>query len=498
MSSNGAAASTGAKSVAWPGVLAVAAAASAVRLLFAGRYGFHRDELYYVTGGWRLDPGYVDHPLLLPWLAGATERLFGPSLHALRLWPIAAGAASIVLAALIAAELGGAARAQRLAALATALCPFFFIAHQVFQTNFADQLVWTAALVVLLRGVRRAPADAPLPARTWLGFGGLAAVGFLAKYTVGALGVALVIALALRRRREFRNPFLYLGGALALLGLLPGAAWQLAHGLPFLEFAAAKEDWMPWASLAVQVLMVGPATVPLVVAGALLLLRRRDTGLVGWVALLAMGLFLAVLAKPYYANAVWVPLFGAGGVALGRSRRRWPEALLLGNLAILPLLFPLLPVERYARLPDPIGELAETVGWPELVDQVDEALAELPAGEDVDLVVLTANYGEAAALELLGRRLEADAPLRRAVVISGHNSYAFWIEESLQGRSLDRLVLVGYPVEWVGRWYEEAIELATIGNPWGIDNEERGAAVVLGRLPRLSREELIRAWTHYN
>ena len=45
----------------------------AVNLAFAGRYGWHRDELYYADAGRHLMLGYVDFPAVTPWLAALSR-----------------------------------------------------------------------------------------------------------------------------------------------------------------------------------------------------------------------------------------------------------------------------------------------------------------------------------------------------------------------------------------------------------------------------------------
>ena len=42
-------------------------------------YGFHRDELYFLACGARLDWGYADHPPFVPAVAALAHALFGDS-----------------------------------------------------------------------------------------------------------------------------------------------------------------------------------------------------------------------------------------------------------------------------------------------------------------------------------------------------------------------------------------------------------------------------------
>ena len=67
-------------------VVAVGAVVCAVLLALSTRYGFHRDELYFIECARHLQASYVDQPVLTPLLAWVSLKLFGVSLLALRLW----------------------------------------------------------------------------------------------------------------------------------------------------------------------------------------------------------------------------------------------------------------------------------------------------------------------------------------------------------------------------------------------------------------------------
>src|SRR6516165_1956901 len=101
----------------------VIAAKSLLDLAFAGRYGWQRDELYYAVAGRHLQAGYVEFPPVTGLLSALARTLFGYSLIGFRLFPIAAGALVMLIAALVAHELGGSARAQVLAAVLVGFTP---------------------------------------------------------------------------------------------------------------------------------------------------------------------------------------------------------------------------------------------------------------------------------------------------------------------------------------------------------------------------------------
>src|SRR6059058_5766308 len=78
-----------------------------IHLLTNRRYGYFRDELYYIACSRHLDFGYVDQPPLSILLLRLSEAFLGDSLFAVRLLPVAAGAVTVSLTGVIARELGG-------------------------------------------------------------------------------------------------------------------------------------------------------------------------------------------------------------------------------------------------------------------------------------------------------------------------------------------------------------------------------------------------------
>src|SRR2546422_3273788 len=66
-------------------------------MIVADRYGWHRDELYYLASSRHPSLGYVDYPPVTPLLARLDQLVFPGSLPGLRLLTVLAGAPGIRL-----------------------------------------------------------------------------------------------------------------------------------------------------------------------------------------------------------------------------------------------------------------------------------------------------------------------------------------------------------------------------------------------------------------
>jgi len=88
------------RQLALPALLGLAV--TAVLVAVSDRYGYHRDEFYYLASGLHPAFGYVDQPPLTPLIARAEYELFGDSVVALRLAPALATGLTVLVTALIA------------------------------------------------------------------------------------------------------------------------------------------------------------------------------------------------------------------------------------------------------------------------------------------------------------------------------------------------------------------------------------------------------------
>src|SRR5215212_3849161 len=237
-----------------------------LHLLTAGNYGYFRDELYYIAASERLDLGYVDFPPFVALVTAFTRFLLGDSLLALHFLPALAGALVIVLAGLMARELGGGRFAQGLAALAVLVAPNFLVFGTWLSMDAFDQLFWTLAAYVLLLILKR---NEP---RLWLLFGLVTGLGLLTKVTMLYFGFAVFVALLLTpARRHLRTRWPWLGAAVSLTFLLPYLYWQVVNGWPTLEFwRNCYWNMFPdslGGFLIEQILTMQPVSLPLWLAG---------------------------------------------------------------------------------------------------------------------------------------------------------------------------------------------------------------------------------------
>jgi hypothetical protein len=435
------------------GVLIILCAAKLLLHLFTSvhRYGYFRDELYLLDCGRHLASGYVDMAPLSAVYA-RLALLMGGSLPALRILPALAGTGLIALTIVIARQLGGGRFAQALAGLCVFLVPVNIVMDDMLSMNAFEPLFWMGCVYILIRIIRTGES------KLWLWFGLLAGLGIENKHSTLFFGFAVFLAVALTSlRREFAKPWIWLGGAIALLIFLPNLVWQVQRNFPTLQDLenvrrTGKNVVLgPLAFIGQQILMEQPILFPLWFAGvgSFLWGRGKTFRVLGVTFLIFFTVLFVLHGKDYYLAPIYPMLFAGGAVVteswLQRrswSRERlWPKLALITAIILLggvlvPLVTPMLSPENYlaygralhihftkteVHQSSPLPQFfSDQFGWPEMVRQVAWIYNSLPPDERAQTGILTGNYGEAGAINLFGPAYG----LPRAY--SRHQNYWYW------------------------------------------------------------------------
>lgn len=474
--------------------LAIFLGFAAVKILIyiftAGRYGYFRDELYFLATGRHLAAGYVDMAPLTAFYA-RIGLLLGGSLHAIRLIPALAGIGIIALTMHITRQLGGGRFAQIFAGFCILISPVFLEYPVILSMNAIEPLFWMGCISVLIAIINTGDS------RLWIWFGVLAGLGLENKHSTAFFGLAVVIALLLTEyRREFLEPWIWIAGGVALLIFLPNLIWQYQHRFPTLEDLenvrkSGKNVVLgPTAFIGQQISSFHPITLPIWLGGLIWLFRTRKYRVLGWTFVIFFAIMFAMKAKDYYLFPIYPMLFAAAAVPIERwlsartqSTRLWLKAtifavLLLATLPILPMVLPILSPENYLaymkRLhmaPEktevnhegPLPQLyGDQFGWEELVGQVADIYNSLPPEERARTGILASNYGEAGAIDMFGPKHGLPS------AISGHQNYYYWGTHGFNG---DNLIIMQWSREHAERLCNNVEERAVHFHPFGMEEE---------------------------
>ncbi len=413
------------------------------------RYGYFRDELYYLDLGRHLAFGYVDCAPLVA-LYARVALLFGGSLAALRILPALAGTALVALSILIARELGGRRYAQWLTGIAVLLSPSFLVMDSFLSMNAFEPLFWMAAALALARFLRTGNSH------LWIVFGVCIGLGLENKHSTAFFAVAVVITVLLtRHRREFLKPWIWIGIAVAFVLFAPNLIWQIRHHFPTLEdlenVRRTHKDIVlgPAAFFSRQILDLHPILFPVWLVGILWTLWTRRWRVLGLTFVVFFVMMELMHGKEYYLFPAYPMMLAAGAVAIAHwlSRIRKPAlrtslhtailtAVILAMAAFVPASTWMLSPENYLAYARAIGfmpkkiethqqsllpqPMADQFGWPELVAQTAAIYNSLPPAQRAQTGLLTGNYGEAGAIDLFGPRYGLPH------AISGHQNYWYW------------------------------------------------------------------------
>ena len=408
-------------------VFAIAAAILLLHVLTNMRYGFHRDEFQFLSDALHLDWGYVAYPPLTPFVERLSMTLFGYSPEGLRLFSVFAQMAIIVTAGLIARTLGGNRIAMATAALAAALAPIAIFEGTEFQYTTFEQFAWVLTTYGVLRLLQSEDE------RWWLWIAAFTGLGLMAKYTVVFFLAALLAGFVLTpARRYLASRWFLFGCGLTLLIVLPNIVWQVHHNfisLHFLEHIHARDlrigrgsarDFWFFQALA----CANPFALPLTIVGVVAAWRSVRYRALSIAFVLTILLFAVTKGRGYYTGAVYPVMVAFGAVAiiewassLRPAFRRpivialWAGILAFGAFATCTLV-PIAssgPLKAFALARS--GDLREEQGWDTFVQTIAQVRDTLPPEQRGNVGIVTGNYGEQGAVEILGPSYGLPAPI---------------------------------------------------------------------------------------
>jgi Dolichyl-phosphate-mannose-protein mannosyltransferase len=476
-------------------IWALALAELLFHIYFNNRYGYFRDEFDYIACGDHLALGYVDQPPLIPFLIHVCRAILGDSLRSIRFIPALASSLLVMQTAILAREFGGRRFALLLSAITVVIAPQYLSNGSLLGTNCLEPNLWMGCAYFALLAIKR---ENP---RYWLWFGIVAGIGLQEKYSIALFGFGIVVGLLLTtQRRVFLNPWIWTGGLAALLVFLPNLLWNIHYHWPFLELmhnirAESRDVVLPFPEYFFQqILLVHPFTAPIWLTGLCALLfsaQLKPYRFLGWCYLVCFSVFFMLHGKNYYLAPVYPMLLAAGAVVIewaiegkreeknivppgkSGSRRAWVKPiivviLLAAGIHLLPITVPVLspgrflaytktlpfklPVMEHAHARVALPQwYADQFGWQEIVDETAVAWNRIPEADRADCGIFAQDYGQAGAIDFLGRRYGLPRSL------SGHQTWFLWGSRGYSGNcmivlddSRKRLEELWDHVEYVG------------------------------------------------
>lgn len=468
-------------------VLPVAFATLLLHLATASRYGYFRDELYFIACSKHLAWGYVDQPPLVA-VAALLSAPFDYRLALLRLLPAIAAALATIVAAQIAKDLGGGRFSQVFAAVAVALTPAYLLLGNVLTTTSFEALSWMLTAWCAIRLVRGGAST------WWIALALCVAFGLLGKYSMALLAFALYIGLLFtRERRVLATAWFPASITIAAVLLAPNIAWQWAHGFPFLQvlqgdaanrhafnsgLVLESRRFFPNAAAFAteQALYTNPAAVPIWIAALVVPFtwsRMRDLRFISLAYCALFVLAIGLDAKGYYVIGIYGVLFAIGAVALERATRaiRYGASGILVAVAIatMPLSIPVLPLHGFIGYTELLGltssktphlmqpVYAEEFGWDKLARDVAHVYDTLDPATRARTAIYADTYADAGAIDLFGAQYGLPA------AIGSQNTYWVWGPRNYDGKTL---VAVGASrIDILKRYYRSVTLVSTSVEP---------------------------------
>jgi hypothetical protein len=358
-------------------VVALVAALTSMRMIYAGVIELRTDEAYYWTWSSESVLSFLDHPPMIAWFIRFGTAIFGDTNFGVRFPGVLAMLVTQLLLADMVRRVTHDIRAVILALLMPEAALYYGllmakVAPDVALIPFAVAMVW--ALVRLAES-----GDA----RWWLAAGMFAGLALLSKYTAVMLLPAVLAFMLIPdwRRRWLTSPYPWAAALIAVAIFSPVLIWNVQHDwasfrFQFVRAAATHELSLRTVGdfFGLQFFLVGPILLPVVLSGVALTawraVRQRD----------AIAILLSLCVIVPFGYFFWKSLV----LRIGDT---WPMFLWPLGFAAAAINIAMLPRE----------------GWPAWMIKSTIAWANIAIASGIVLVVGTFLYSVASPWNFFGK-----------------------------------------------------------------------------------------------
>jgi len=470
-------------------------------LAFYDKLEFHRDELLYFSLGLHPDFGYASIPPITSWIASFMHTLFGFSLFSVKLFPALLSGPFLLLTCGITKELGGKNYAQLLTAIAIIMMPVTMRVFHLFQPVCIDLFFWTLLFYYTLRFINTRSDKYLILVGVTFGF------AMLNKYLVALLLAALLVPIAFTEYRfVFTKKSFYIGLLAGLVIFSPNLIWQIVHDFPVINHMAELNETqlenVSRINFLVDQLMMPHIAFILLLSGFIFLWKKKEYRILLFAILLVYMILLLLRAKSYYSIGLFPILISAGAVMMEEWLQKpifrigFAALIVVATLPTLPFGMPIYEqdqmVDYFKNLEDDYGLLvgrrfedgsihslpqdyADQLGWKELATVAAEAYAKIP--EPSKAIIYCENYGQAAAVTLIGQQLQLPHAL------SFSDNFRYWNPTQFE----PDIKYMIYINDELGSDVEALFQdIENVGQVSNINAREFGTTVYLCKNPRSS------------
>jgi 4-amino-4-deoxy-L-arabinose transferase-like glycosyltransferase len=250
--------------------IALVAAMTAMRVIYAGVIDLRTDEAYYWTWSKEQVLSFLDHPPMIAWFIRLGTALFGDTNFGVRF----AGLAAMLVTQLLLADIVRRVTHDTRAIVLAILMPEAALYYGLLMAKVSPDIALIPFAVAMIWAlVRLVESDDP---RWWLAAGMFAGLAMLSKFTVVMLlpAVAAFMLVPNWRARWLLSPYPWLAALIALVLFLPVLIWNAGHDWASFRFQLVRATATHEISLrtvgdyiGLQFGLVGFVLLPVVLSG---------------------------------------------------------------------------------------------------------------------------------------------------------------------------------------------------------------------------------------